>query len=101
MFPISPQTVMSAMCQPSLEPAVPLASVAPATCPSSQRDPGDASGTCMHTQTHTHQSYIMVEINDESLDCEMCIIKPCHACIGTPHDEEHQREQRDLRHGSR
>lgn len=44
-FPISPQTVMSATCQPSLEPAVPLASVAPATCPSSQRDPGDASGT--------------------------------------------------------
>lgn len=44
-FPISPQTVMSAMCQPSLEPAVPLASVAPATCPSNQRDPVDASGT--------------------------------------------------------
>lgn len=47
-FPISPQTVMSAMCQPSLEPAVPLASVAPATCPSNQRDPVDDSGS------HTH-----------------------------------------------
>lgn len=44
-FPISPQIVMSATCQPSLEPAVPLASVAPATCPSSRRDLGDASGT--------------------------------------------------------
>lgn len=50
-FPISPQTVMSATCQPSLEPAVPLASVAPATCPSSQRDPGDASGIT-HTQLY-------------------------------------------------
>lgn len=36
---------MSAMCQPSLEPAVPLASVAPATCPFNQRDPEDASGS--------------------------------------------------------
>lgn len=44
-FPINPQTVMSAMCQPSLEPAVPLASVAPATCPFNQRDPEDASGS--------------------------------------------------------
>lgn len=44
MFPIGPQTVMSVMCQPSLQPAVPLVSVAPATCPSSQRDTGDASG---------------------------------------------------------
>lgn len=50
MFPINPQTVMSAMCQPSLEPAVPLASVAPATCPFSQRDPEDASGS---SNTHT------------------------------------------------
>lgn len=48
MFPISLQTVMSAMCQPSLEPAVPLASVAPATCPSNQRDLVDASGTDAH-----------------------------------------------------
>lgn len=50
-FPIGPQTVMSATCQPSLEPAVPLASVAPATCPSNQRDPGDASGTHTHSLT--------------------------------------------------
>lgn len=49
MFPINPQTVMSAMCQPSLEPAVPLASVAPATCPFNRRDPEDASGSaCTH-----------------------------------------------------
>lgn len=48
MFPISLQTVMSAMCQPSLEPAVPLASVAPATCPSNQRDLVDVSGTDAH-----------------------------------------------------
>lgn len=51
-FPISPQTVMSATCQPSLEPAVPLASVAPATCPSSQRDLGDASGTHRHAHVY-------------------------------------------------
>ncbi len=55
-FPISPQTVMSAKCQPSLEPAVPLASVAPATCPSSQRDPEDASGI-------THTLLLTVDTN--------------------------------------
>ena len=60
MFPISPQTVMSVTCQPSLEPAVPLASVAPATCPSSQRDPGDASGARTHTHTHTHTPTILL-----------------------------------------
>lgn len=44
MCPISPQTVMSVMCQPSLEPAVPRGSVAPATCPFNQKDPGVALG---------------------------------------------------------
>lgn len=55
MYPISPQTVMSVTCQPSLEPAVPLASVAPATCPSSQKDPGDVSGMHTHTDILGHQ----------------------------------------------
>ncbi|KAL0178021.1 hypothetical protein M9458_026915, partial [Cirrhinus mrigala] len=40
--PISPQTVMSVTCQPSLAPAVPRGSVAPATCPFNQNDPGVA-----------------------------------------------------------
>lgn len=66
MFLISHQTVMSATCQPSLEPAVPLASVAPATCPYSQRDLVDASGrhTHMHMHTHTHSE----------TNCTFCII---------------------------
>lgn len=67
MFPISPQTVtVSATCQPSLEPAVPLASVAPATCPSSQRDPGDASGT--HTHTRDTHVYISVKVINSVLN---------------------------------
>jgi len=44
MCPISPQTVMSVTCQPSLAPAVPRGSVAPATCPFNQNDPGVALG---------------------------------------------------------
>lgn len=44
MYPINPQTVMSVTCQPSLVPAVPHGSVAPATCPSNQSGPGVASG---------------------------------------------------------
>lgn len=61
MLPISPQTVMSAMYQPSLEPAVPLGLVAPATCPSSQRDPEDASGTDITcTSVFKHVSFPMM-----------------------------------------
>lgn len=44
MYPINPQIVMSVTCQPSLVPAVPHGSVAPATCPFNQSGPGVASG---------------------------------------------------------
>lgn len=53
MYPINPQTVMSVMCQPSLVPAVPHGSVAPATCPSNQSDPGVASGQKLTQKDYT------------------------------------------------
>lgn len=52
MCPISLQTVMSVTCQPSLVPAVPHGSVAPATCPFNQNDPGVALGE-MHATAIT------------------------------------------------
>lgn len=50
--PISPQTVMSVTCQPSLAPAVPRGSVAPATCPFNQNDPGVTLGEMHGVASH-------------------------------------------------
>lgn len=54
MCPISPQTVTSATCQPSLAPAVPRGSVAPATCPFNQNGQEVASG-----ETHKHNHSLL------------------------------------------